>query len=446
VRVDANRSRISALLPWLPPLLLLLGVQTFQAFREPIFSPIDELPHTDYVRTIAETARLPVYGDARTDLILLSIYYHEYPSPVTAEQLKNPPHPANAISYEALQLPLFYLVAAPVYRALDFDPRVAIYGVRMLNVLLSAVLLVLMVQVLRRIFPLRRRLAMLMALVLLLIPGVSIRNSQVTNQVLATLLVTLLLYLLVRREMDSPGPAHSFTQGAVLGLAVLAKLTALGALPALLLAWLRRRKALGWGLAAGAGGFILVTLPWLAWSLPTYGHPIPFMARHLAMWPTALFAAPATAAGWLDFATHVNHYFWLPWDWQTTGGLWEWVLKIPVWAGFALLVAALASGIIEATSRRSGIAASACRLALLMVIGFAVGYVALAFGLNRFWPTDGRELYVFIGALAVLFGSLAVRLRESVGLALFGGLLVAWLLVDVGFYLAGGSCFRCYPA
>jgi 4-amino-4-deoxy-L-arabinose transferase-like glycosyltransferase len=316
----------------------------------------------------------------------------------------------------------------------------------MLNVLLSAVLLVLMVQVLRRIFPLRRRLAMVIALVLLLIPGVSIRNSQVTNQVLATLLVTLLLYLLVRREMDSPGPSHSFAQGAVLGLAVLAKMTALGAVPALVLAWLRRRTALGWGLVLGAGGFILVMLPWLAWSLATYGHPIPFLGRRLHWWPAALFAAPATSAGWLDLATHINHYFWLPWDWQTAGGVWDWLLKIPVWGGFAVLVAAIASGAMEAAGRRPGIQQFACRLALLMVVGFAVGYAILTFGLNRFWATDGRELYVFVGALAILFGSLAVRVRASVAMALFGSLLGTWLLIDVGFYLAGGSCFRCYPA
>jgi hypothetical protein len=422
------------------PILLLIAVQTFLVFREQIFSPVDELAHTDYVRTIAEEGRLPIYGESHTDPVLLSVFYRQYPVPLTAEQLSRVPT-AWSSGYESLQLPLYYLLAAPVYKVLDADPRTAIYGVRLLNVGLSALLLLLLILLLLRTFQFGYPLAAAIGLALLLAPGISLRNSQVSNGPLTSLLVTLLLYLLVRPRSGLAN-RHYFPEGATLGAAVLAKLTALGAAPAVALAWWRPSSRRLWGIAFGLGGLAIVLLPWLAWSLPVYGHPLPFMARHLVFWSPSDFALPTSISGWIGLFNKINHYFWFPWEWALPGG-WSWSLKIVRLAGLALLAAGAGLALRQAFLKTPSEQTAACRLTLLMLAGLVIGYAALSIGLHRVWETDGRELYVFLGPLAILLGCLAVRLKQA-GLFTFGALIAVWLVLDFGFYVAG-SCTRCYP-
>jgi hypothetical protein len=115
---EPSQARRRRLLVLVLPLILLVGLQTTLAFREPIFSPIDELQHTGYVRTIAMQAQLPVYGENENDPTLVSLYYQKSAWGV--------PRLAPArLNYEALQFPLFYLLAAPIYKLLAADPRAA---------------------------------------------------------------------------------------------------------------------------------------------------------------------------------------------------------------------------------------------------------------------------------------------------------------------------------
>jgi hypothetical protein len=431
-----RRSRLNiALSPWLLSIILLLGVQGFLVFREPIFSPIDELEHVDYVRAIAEEARLPVYGTSRVDPRLLALYYHQYPTPLTPEQLARAPLRVT-VSYEALQFPLFYVLAAPVYRLLDADPRTAVYGVRLLNVAISAVILLMLVAMLRGVFALGIGLACLIALTLLLVPGVALRNSQVTNEVLATLLVTVLTSLVLQQGTLRP-VRRSLVEGGTLALAVLAKLTAIGAAPALLVGWVGRRVPLAVSLAVGGAGFVLAFLPWLAWSLPRYGHPVPFMGRHPDIFYLPNFALPATPGDWAGFLATLDHYFWFPWEWRVPQGPFSWLLKIGMYAGVVVFAAGLAWSIRQAFEEPSQLERHSCRLALAMLAGVLAGYVVIVITLQRVWPSDARELYVFLGPLAILLGSLATRLGDRTGRAVFGGLLGTWLFLDIGFYFAG---------
>src|SRR5207237_9016156 len=157
----------------------------------------------------------------------------------------------------------------PVYKALSFDPKLAVYGLRLLNVLFSAVWLVLLILMLRRV-GVGRMPAISVSLALTLIPGVALRDSQVINEVLASVLVTALFILLVDRFPQRPR-LHSAVEGAVFALAILTKLTAVALLPVVVLAWLTRGRPQGSRFVAGAAGFGLALAPSLVWALPVYG-------------------------------------------------------------------------------------------------------------------------------------------------------------------------------
>jgi 4-amino-4-deoxy-L-arabinose transferase-like glycosyltransferase len=429
-------------LGWLLPSLLLLVVQGFLVFREQIFSPIDELQHTDYVRAVADEGHPPIYGDDRVDPSLLAVYFHTYPRvALTPADVRNLPL-FLGLSYEALQSPVFYVVAAPVYRALEGDLRRAIYGVRLLNVAFSVALFVVLVLLLRRAFSVRHRLAVAITMALLLPPGVALRHSQVTNDVLVALLLALFLYLLVPLKTTRPA-GRAFLLGALLSASILVKVTALGAIASLAAAR-PGRLDLPKQLAAGIAGFGLPLIPWLAWALPVYGQPLPWTARHLVIWDPALHAPPQTLAGWARLVRHLIHYFWFPWEWQAPSASWRWFGRLAMLSGSALVLAGLIWGIRRARRWDQSMESRAALLALLALTGLAAGYLVIAVGAHRVFETDGRELYGFVAALALLLGGLGHRLGERISLPLFSAMVGIWLAVDAGLFLAG-TCDRCFP-
>src|SRR5207237_8676594 len=113
----------------------------------------------------------------QVDLGLVSLYFHQYPAPPTAAQLQRI---GGAPSYESLQFPVYYMAAAPVYKALSFDPKLAVYGVRLLNVLFSSAWLVLLILLLRRV-GVGRVPAISVSLALTLLSGAALRDSPVCH-------------------------------------------------------------------------------------------------------------------------------------------------------------------------------------------------------------------------------------------------------------------------
>jgi hypothetical protein len=425
---EPSQARRRRLLGLVLPLILLVGLQTTLAFREPIFSPIDELQHTGYVRTIAMQAQLPVYGENENDPTLVSLYYQKSAWGV--------PRLAPArLNYEALQFPLFYLLAAPIYKLLAADPRAAIYGVRLLNVLLSALVLVLLVVLLRRAYRLDQLRAMAIALPLALIPGLTLRSSQVTNEVLATVLLTALLAGLVIRKPSRPG-LQAFLEGAALGLAVLAKLTAIAIVPAVLLGWFMRRQRRE-SLVGGTLGALLTTAPWMIWSVGVYGSPVPFLSRHPTVFAgLTQFIPPHTRSGWQALLQQLVAFFWLPWEWRVPDG-WSWFPPLLVVVA-SVLVAGLTIASVRLV-RRTGPADArrALTISALTLAGFLLSYALFVAALQRIWPTDLRELYIFLGAVALLLGPAVARIPRSVLLGFSASVLVSWLVLDAGYYAVG---------
>lgn len=424
--------------------LILLSLQGWLTFREPIFSPIDELQHADYVRSIAEEGHPPIYGAALIDRRLLDLAVHVYPGHATSQQLD----PAivgtsNLKSYESLQLPAYYLAMAPIYRLLDFDPRIAVIGLRLVNVGLSMLLLLISAAVAGKVFPTARRLAPFVALSLMVFPGIALRSSQVTNQVLAALVVGVLLYQLVREE-ESVTSRHAFIEGGLLALALLTKLTAVAVGPAVAVAWLMRPRGLRGRLIAGLAAFIVVCLPWLAWSGLTYGSPFPWMVRHYSppLWNTT-FPFPNSGPQWLKLASLWVRYYWGPWEWLTPVGPLRSFQRLVEMAGTTLLSAAFLFGLLKLRFGGRTRRWRAVAIAVTSVIGFVAGYMIFVLSLHRIFETDSRELYVLVTPLTVLLMSLLASLPRRVGAAGLALWVAALLLTDYGYFVIG-TCQRCW--
>ncbi len=431
------------------PILGLMMLQTYLVFREPIFTPVDELQHTDYVRTIAEEARLPIYGQARIDPTLLAVYMHEYPAPFDPAHYRLPQY--IYLDYEALQFPVYYMVAAPVYRLFDRDPRVAIYALRMLNVAFSGALLLVLMLLLRWVFPGRPEVAALAPLMFLMVPGVSLRHSQVTNQVLAALLLAVLFALLLRNGKSSPGRA-AFAEGALFGVAVLTKITVGGLGPSVLVAWATRTGGLRQRLAPGAAGFVIATLPWLIWSLAVYHFPLPWATTHLDL-SFCPCPAPTGITGWERFIHDSWTNFVLPYEWAGTAMTCAAtctevsprtaLMRVGL-AVFAIVsTAGLGWGLFVLRDRATRLWRPAL-LTMLAITGVVGGILALDGSLGRFAATDLREVYVFAAPVVLLIGGLAASFDRRWTVVAMALILVLWLVIDYQMYSAS-SCPLCPP-
>ena len=428
---------------WVLPLLVLLSVQTWMVFREPIFSPIDELEHVDYVRTVALEHRLPVWLHDRVAPELVALYFHHWPNTALtpSEQAGFPP---NRYSYEAIQFPLFYLLAAPVYAAFaGGNPATAIYAVRLENVVFSAIWLLIIIRLLRTRMGVEPWLASGIACSLLLIPGVALRDSQVMNEVLSQLLGAVVILLALRRQDDRPGRNAALEAGLVTAT-TMAKLTSLALLAGVGVAWLTRPSGLRRRLLAGTAAFALLWLPWLAYSLPVYGSVLPWHNHPSSYFQVLTWSPPATLPAALTMARTYLRYFWLPWEWTAAGH----PLRLAFIAGAMLvgnltMLMAILLGVWDALRWRTD-RGRAAAIVLASVVALCFGYVLISYARHWVWETDLRELYSLFGGIAVLYSNLAVRIPRPTAYILFWGMTGSWLVCSY-FLLAIGVCDRCYP-
>ena len=424
---------------WLLPVVGLVVLQTYLVFKEPIFSPVDELQHTDYVHVIAEQGRLPIYGRTDVDPKLLAVYMHEYPGPFSEDGYRLPSY--IYISYETLQFPGYYLLSAPLYRIFDSDPRVAIYALRLANVALSGATLLALILLIRPQLPTRPELWALAPVVVLAMPGLTMRNSQVTNQVLGTLLLTVFMASLLRQWNAHPRWV-AFGEGALLGVAVLTKLTAAGVGFAALAGWGIRPGGLRLRLLPAAAGFAIAVSPWLAWSISVYRSPLPWITTHIQL-SFCPCPAPNGVAGW----QHLLHDSWvsfvLPIEWAGPGHPRPQPIAIAEWA-FGLLIAASVCWGLYSMRKRGSAHWRMALLAVLALVGVIAGIIGLDLSVNRFTSTDARDVYLFAAPLALLVGGLAAAADRRIGWVLLGGLIAIWLVIDFQMYW-GHECPGCPP-
>jgi 4-amino-4-deoxy-L-arabinose transferase-like glycosyltransferase len=265
------------------------------ALAQPMWSPIDEAQHVDFIVQLSHG----VYPVADATLI----------SPETLGIMKatgkfsvNPPAPdltdiglppqgmserANAVwmsrhlwqlSFESVQTPAYYVLMVPVWWAGDRlgGPFAAVYALRIINALLIASLAPMAVSVARFLNPARAEVAVLAAMFAILLPGLDLNGTRVSNDALAAALGGLAVLLAVHWTGGLRTWRRTVLLGLVLGAAMMVKLTVVALVPALVVVAIWPVPGSTWRQRAARAVVAIVIAvacltPWFLLNLHNYG-------------------------------------------------------------------------------------------------------------------------------------------------------------------------------
>jgi 4-amino-4-deoxy-L-arabinose transferase-like glycosyltransferase len=274
---------------WLALIVVLyLLLAAAYALSVPAWQAPDEPAHYNYIHELATTGQLP--------LLRMGDYDQAY-----LDQLKAAGFPRQlsiaSIRYEAHQPPLYYLLASPVFIAAGGE----LTAMRLFSTALGALLIVLVYAIGALVFPGRRSLALAAAAFVAFLPMHLAMSAAVNNDALAEVALAAILFLSIRYvKLALVGPRlpsgwDAAVLGVLLGLALVAKVSAYVAIPVALAAPL-------------IANYELRRAAPLAPDTPR------FALRHLALiaLPALLIAAPlyvrnATVYGHLDILARRWH-------------------------------------------------------------------------------------------------------------------------------------------
>ncbi|MDQ3418187.1 MAG: hypothetical protein M3541_05310 [Acidobacteriota bacterium] len=248
--------------------------QVVTAVVFPPFTGHDEVAHFEYVRVVATDGRVP------------TLYSHTMPADLYEYQdyAITWDEPEGVPLYTSVHPPLYYALMAPIYRAARGNsPETIHYILRCAAIPFGACVVLLAYLLTTVVFPRDGFLAVTVPAVVAFQPQLSYGAAMVNNDILGILLVSWLLYLLVRVVRDGVSTRSAILIGGVAGLAFLAKATAIVCfvlIPASF--WLGRREgrwtdALRSSLLA-ALPLLLITAPWLWFVASVYGDPLALSA------------------------------------------------------------------------------------------------------------------------------------------------------------------------
>jgi 4-amino-4-deoxy-L-arabinose transferase-like glycosyltransferase len=264
----------------------------------------DEWDHLDYIRYLAATQTLPVYGQTA--------------------RFNNP----DVLNSETQQPPLYYLLATPFY--LLGGPALAaqVVAVRLLSALLGTVAVAFTYALGRAVAPKRRAFALALAAIVGFNPMFMFMNAAVSNDALINALYPgLLLFLAMLLKQRSIHWKWLLALGALLGVGLLSKFSIVGGVLAsgivlIILAWRQPDRRIRTLLIYGcwtAGGLLLIAGWYLARNWLLYGDPsgVLIMASYHVnpMRPYASVGSfwqmlTTRRSGFVDFWPGLLHGFW----------------------------------------------------------------------------------------------------------------------------------------
>jgi hypothetical protein len=186
--------------------IVVLGGVT--AFRFHIWADVDERAHYVNVQAIAESGRYPRQPDlVSADVQAITDGTYPRPSP-------NDPRSQGLAgrSYEAVQPPLYYLLAAPAF-LVPVDYRQKVLVLRLFDLALLVATLALAGALCREVLGSRWRAGYAAVLATMLWPGVLVRMITISNDVLA-LPAGLLVALLAMRAWKRRSPGWLLSRAA----------------------------------------------------------------------------------------------------------------------------------------------------------------------------------------------------------------------------------------
>ncbi|MHB8859337.1 MAG: glycosyltransferase family 39 protein [Thermoleophilia bacterium] len=459
-----GRERKVIVLLW----LALLAQGVVFALIQPVWSRVDEAQHFDFVQYLSENFSLPVEGKdfVSRRVVDISVESNQWgwrpvgalSAPAYLDPAAWQPLPDGLsdqdqekwlrrnlwrYGYEAMQPPLYYAVNAPLYAALPDDSFIKLYGMRLLAALMASAMVPLAWLTAREIDADDRLLVYGVPVVVLLTQGYALNMSQITNDALAVPLSAAAVLLLLRIAGRGVNYRRSLAAGALIGAALLSKMTAIFLLPVVLIAMglliyykreTARRVLAHTGIIYGVAAAIM--LPWLAHNIAVYGDATGASAARPLM--SSFFESPLANFGSLRL-DELLPTFWFG----------EPVFPFPFWTfAWVAVGAALSAAIMgllyyylrgegAMSFPARGAAADQSRVGMdlvrinFAVLAFVVGAlvtVLIPFG-SGIGGVPGRYLYPLLplGAFLLLFG--IERLLERDRARFMVEALLVWMVI-----------------
>jgi 4-amino-4-deoxy-L-arabinose transferase-like glycosyltransferase len=388
-------------------LTLFVAKHVVTALVFPPFTGHDEVAHYGYLRTVALDHRLPTLDD---------------PMPASAAKYR-----AYALDwsygsgyqYTALHPPLYYAMMAPILALnRDASPEQHLFAVRLAGVWIGVLTVVLAVALARTVFPGDAFIAVTTATLVAFQPQVSYEAAIVNNDALGIAMTSLVLCMLAQAVRDGFSTRRSLEVGVALGVALLAKSTALVLVPALALGIILSggrspRRWLQPALVASVAAAV-ISAAWYAHLYRIYGDfsGLAELARLQAHWnrPAGTFLELLFST---SFLVERFRETWGEFGWRRASldASLLWTIGIGcAFAGVGLLRFALAA-VGLAAPRQDDRPLEPWQHAALLVLFCATvaGYLAVVQFGTRFILTQARYFFPIVNAAAVLA---ALGLRE----------------------------------
>lgn len=263
------RPRLSvsrALLAVIVAVYCLLGLA--YAVNTPKWEVPDEPAHYNYVVYLAENRRFPV--------LQMGDYPHQY-----LEEIKAARFPSDMsiapLRYEHHQPPLYYVLAAVLYKVtgfLGFEGQ--LLALRLFSVFLGSLLLLVAYAIVKEILPHEEFLALTTTAVIATLPMHIAMSAAINNDTLAELILALIIWLSIKHLRSGLAARQIVLLGLLLALALLTKTTiyAPAILSILLALGLRARTKDKRGFLRQLGaisGLAFLSVWWFIRNLLTYG-------------------------------------------------------------------------------------------------------------------------------------------------------------------------------
>ena len=390
----------------------------------------DEPGHLAYVESLALDGRFPVLGD------------------------QDAYRPGAAVSHQVQHPPLYYLLAAGVYRvALPLPESARLEALRLFSAVLGLIslwLLWLLTGVMLAPDD-PRRLAAVAALAFL--PLFGYMTAVVNNDALVVLLCLAAFYTAATLMAGNGRPHRHALLGALTGLAILTKEVGLALLPIAVIAALLPRGEQGPAFARRAKGAVIAVItalviasPWWIRNLVLFGHPIiyayvkpPFRGVTDAMTNPLLALAVARVWAKLSFIT-----LWTPY-WAIKGI----IALTPYLAVTAAIFAIAAVGVTRlwvdhwrGAARMARVQAQAMALMIAFAALVATGILRYTLFVDYRTVEGGRYMLVAWPQLAVLGAAGWARIAGRFRLTALRALVVSWMLADVFVLWAVGRTYN----
>ncbi|MBI2954362.1 MAG: glycosyltransferase family 39 protein [Chloroflexi bacterium] len=412
-------------------LIAYFGLALLYATSVPKWNAPDEPSHFNYVKNIIETWTFPILTPGAYDF--------EYLEKAKAARFPDS-MPVDSIRYESHQPPLYYMIASPLLLLTsETSLNTQVLILRLLTALFAAGTIALTFHIGRALFPADSVLPLASAALVAFVPMHLFMNAAIDNDSLASLLLSALIFSLVRslrrgngKRYLQPGLAPSLDRecilwGTLIGLGLLTKVTTAVAVPlvAIVILWqelvplgsertpariLQTIRGIVWRFAQAYGIAILLSGWWLVRNAIVYGNLDIFgLKRH----DLVVVGQPLTGPITLDV---IRHFFSM--TFKSFWGVFGWMgifMDQRIYGLLAVLTGTALLGLLLffwQVSRRQAHVETHQKAALaLLFLAFAFTFAGMVQYNFTYVQAQGRYLFPAIAPLAILFN---LGLREII--------------------------------